>query len=237
MKEKTIGILQPVYIPWLGYFEQISQVDLFVILDDVQYTKQAWRNRNRIRTRKGWSWLTVPVYQKGQFGQLINEAKIDNSKKWARRHSNCLRENYYHSTFWSTYSLFFEDLFREKWLYLVDLNMEIILFCVKALGINTEIVRSSSLGLGKGFQKRYGDSGNVTEKNIYYLKELGGKRFYEGALGRNYLDIFRFSNAGIQVIFQDYKHPVYEQLFKPFIPYLSIVDALFNNGPQTKNLL
>ena len=82
MKQKTIGILQPGYLPWLGFFEQLHRVDLFVILDDVQYTKGSWRNRHRIRTTNGWQWLTVPVYQTGRSGQLIREAEIDNTKKW-----------------------------------------------------------------------------------------------------------------------------------------------------------
>ena len=237
MKGKTIGLLQPVYMPWLGFFEQIHYVDLFVILDDVQYTKRAWRNRNRIRTKKGWNWLTVPVYQKSRSKQLIREAEIDNTKKWAHHHWNCLCENYYHSNYWTYYSPFFSDLFQKKWKYLIDLDMGIIYFCIKALGIDTKIVPASHLNLGEKYKEHYGNTGNPTVKNIFYIKELGGDRFYEGALGKNYLDVNSFSKADIKLLFQDYNHPVYEQRFMPFIPYLSIVDLLFNHGPRSLDII
>ncbi len=230
-------MIQPGYLPWLGFFEQIYKVDLLVVLDDVQYTKGSWRNRHKIRTKQGWSWLSVPVFQKGRFGQLISDTKIDNTKKWAKRHWNCLRENYYQSRYWERYSPFFEILYKSKWCNLVRLDMEIIHFCVNDIGIETDIVLSSSLSLGDKFKKKCENKGDATDRNIFYIQELGGKIFYEGALGKKFLGANRFSQAGIELIFQDYKHPVYEQRFNPFIPYLSIVDLLFNHGPQSLDIL
>jgi hypothetical protein len=168
---------------------------------------------------------------------MIKDVEIDNTKKWSRRHWHCLRENYYRSKYWHFYSPFFAELFKKKWHRLADLDMEVINFCVEALGIDTEIVLSRSLKLDKRYHERHGNEGDVTDRNIFYVRELGGKRFYEGALGKKYLDVNCFLKAGIEIIFQDYNHPVYKQRFHPFIPYLSVVDLLFNHGPESLEIL
>ncbi len=212
-------------------------MDLFVILDDVQYTKGSWRNRHKIRTRDGWQWLTVPVYQKGRSGQLIKNVRIDNTKKWAARHWHCLKENYSQAPYWEHYAPFFERLYRNSWHCLVDLNMEIIYFCLDILCISTEVVLASTLGLDENFQMQHCKMGDVNDRNIFYVNKLGGNRFYEGALGKTFLNPERFQEAGIEIVFQNYSHPVYRQQFKPFIPFLSIVDLLFNQGSDSKQIL
>jgi len=237
MSGKTIGMLQPGYVPWLGFFEQIYRVDLFVILDDVQYTKGSWRNRHRIRTRRNWCWLTVPIYQKARFGQLIKDAEIDSTKNWAKKHWYCLRENYYHSEYWDFYSPFFKDIYTIKWHSLINFDMEILHFLIEVLGIKTKIIKASSLCLNEKYKKKYPKEGNATERNIFYLKELGADRFYEGAMGRDFLDQKRFEEADIQLIYQNYQHPTYTQRFEPFIPYLSTIDLLFNYGPKSLSVI
>jgi len=237
MKNKTIGMLQPGYLPWLGFFEQLHRVDMFVILDDVQYTKGSWRNRHKIRTRPGWQWLTVPIYHNGRTGQLIKDVEIDNTKNWKKKHWNCLRENYCHSQYWSMYSSRIEEIYKKKWQYLIDLDMEFICFFVNSLGINTEIILSSSLGLDEKYKVIFGTTGDVNDRNIFYIKQLDGDVFYEGALGKTFLNVDRFVESNIELIFQNYNHPMYKQVYDPFIPYLSIVDLLFNEGPSSLDII
>lgn len=223
-----IGILQPGYLPWLGFFEQMYRSDIFVIYDDVQYNKHSWRNRNRIKTANGVQWLTVPVLVKFNGLPLINEVKIDNKLNWRKKHLFSIKQNYSKAPFYKKYIDIFRDAYSRDWEYLIDINMYFIYELAKCLGINNKkIVRSSTLDV----------VGNRIERLVSICKVFRADTFYEGAVGRNYLDEKYFAEHGIKLEYQDYKHPIYNQLYKDFVPYLSVIDLLFNHGEESLSIL
>lgn len=226
---KRIVILQPGYIPWLGFFEQMYQCDAFVFLDDVQFTKNDWRNRNRIKTKTGTQWLTVPVTH--HFGQKIKDTVIDNKTKWHKKHLQALRTWYGKSMFFKDYIADIEKVYNHNLSHLADVAIEIILWTSKVLGISCEITRSSELSL---------QSDDRQLRLIEICKALGCSHFYEGKSGKDYMDIEVFNAHGITVEFQDYHHPYYNQLWQieqGFISHLSIIDLLFNHGDDSLAIL
>lgn len=224
----TIGILQPGYLPWLGFFEQIYKSDVFVIYDDVQYDKDSWRNRNKIKTSKGTQWLTVPVRIRFEEHPLINEVKINNALDWKKKHLFSIKQNYAKAKYFKNYIDIFEEVYSKPWEYLIDIDMYFIQKLVEYLGMaGKEIVMSSTLGI----------KGERLEKLVKICKIFGANIFYEGFSGRNYIDERYFSDEGIKIEYQDYKHPVYNQLYGDFIPYLSVIDLLFNHGENSLSIL
>ncbi|MDI6591493.1 MAG: WbqC family protein [Patescibacteria group bacterium] len=225
----TIGILQPGYLPWLGFFEQIQRADVFVIYDDVQYDKNGWRNRNRIKTKNGVQWLTVPAHVRGF--PLINEVKIDNSKNWQKDHLQSLKVNYSRAPYFKAYFPKIEEILSKKWTFLANLDIILIRVLAEILGIKTNLEISSKL---KVFRK------DRIERLINICKHFGADIFYEGAGGRNYIkepEIKAFEQAGIQIVFQNYQHPVYRQLHGEFISHLSVIDLIFNEGPNSLKII
>lgn len=240
-----IGILQPGYLPWLGFFEQMHNSDVFVILDDVQYDKKSWRNRNKIRAKDGWIWLTVPVLTKGAFSQRIKEVCINNGIPWQRKHLKSLETNYQKATYYKDYIDFFRELYSKEWKYLLDLDMAVIEFVKVQLKLNARMVFSSNLACVE-------DSGRVedpdslcgaaavgakNEKIINICKKLGADTLYDGESAESFIDKSLFAKEGITVEFQHYNHPVYTQLFQPFMPYMSVIDLLFNCGNASLDIL
>lgn len=224
----VIGILQPGYLPWLGFFEQIYRSDIFVIYDDVQYDKNGWRNRNRIKTANGIQWLTIPVLVNFRETPLINEVKIDNKVQWQKKHFSSIKQNYSKSPFYEKYINIFEEIYSKKWEYLIDIDMHFITLLSELLGIrNKKLVRSSTLSI----------KGDTIERLIRICKAFNADIFYEGASGRNYIDEVVFEQSGIAVEYQDYTHPVYRQLYGNFVPFLSIIDLLFNHGEKSLAIL
>lgn len=224
---KTIGILQPGYLPWLGFFEQLYHSDIFVLYDDVQYDKNGWRNRNRIKTLTGPIWLTVPVLTTGKSSQQVCEAGIDPKVNWAAKHLKSVEMNYKKASFFNDYFPILRDLLSQSWPLLVDLDCALIEELMRALGFERKIVRSSTLGI----------EGDRFERLVRICKHFGADRFYEGQAGENYIDPGDFEKAGIRVDFQHYKHPVYDQLFGAFLSHLSIIDLLFNHGSSSLHIL
>jgi hypothetical protein len=226
---KIIGILQPSYLPWLGYFDQIARSEVFVFYDDVQYDKNGWRNRNRIKTANGVQWLTVPVLLKGKEFPLINEVEIDNSQKWVKKHVTAIEQNYKKCKYYDDFIC--EILKDHQWTYLCELNCWLIDSICKFMGLE-----ESKLSFSSCFKK----SEDTIQKLINIVKEFYGTHFIEGAAGRNYMDenvINQFKQNDIEVIFQDYQHPVYEQRFGEFVSHLSILDVLFNCGKEKTRML
>ena len=223
-----VGILQPGYIPWLGFFEQVHKSDVFVIYDDVQYDKEGWRNRNRIKTANGVQWLTVPVIVKFDAHPLITEVMIDNKKNWAKKHRISIQQNYSKTPFYRKYIDIFEEAYSKEWQYLVDIDMHLILQLAKCLGmVGKKIIRSSTLNV----------TGDRIERLINICKLFKADTFYEGAAGKNYIDENYFERHGIKVEYQDYKHPIYNQLHGEFVPHLSVIDLLFNHGDESLAIL
>jgi len=223
-----IGILQPGYLPWLGFFEQMYKTDVFVIYDDVQYDKEGWRNRNRIKTANGVQWLTIPVNVKFEQHPLVCEVKIDNTANWRKKHLYSISQNYSKARFFKKYISIFEEAYSKEWEFLIDINMILTLKLAECLGLGSKkMVRSSSLGI----------EGDRIGRLVKICKYFDGNVFYEGISGKNYLDEEYFGQQGIQIEYQDYKHPVYQQLYGDFIPYLSVVDLLFNCGDKSLSIL
>ena len=220
-----IAIHQPQYLPWLGYLDKIDKADVFVILDNVQFKKNEWQNRNRIKTAQGCQWITVPVLYR--FPEKINEVMVNNKASWSRKHLQALITNYSKSPYFDNYKSFFEDIFSRNWDRLVDINIEIIKFLISALGLNTKLVMASDLQLREG----------STERLIDICKTLKGDKYLAGKDGSSYMNLELFDKEGIETIFQEFKHPVYDQLFGDFEPCMSAIDLLFNCGNNSLEIL
>ena len=221
---------QPNYLPYLGFFHKITQADTFAILDNVQFVKRGpfgWMNRNRIRAQDGWIWLTVPVLTKGKYQQLIMDTKINNDYSWAKKHFHAIYYNYHRAKYFKKYIGFFEDIYKRHWDNFSDLSIEIIRYIIKDLGIDIKIVECSKIGV----------SGKATEYVIDMCKKLKADTYLSGIHGKDYLNENLFLKENIRLIYQEFIHPVYKQLFRGFIPSLSIIDLLFNYGPQSLDIL
>lgn len=222
---KIIAILQPGYLPWLGFFEQLHRSDVFVIYDDVQYDKNSWRNRNRIKTPNSVGWLTVPVHGKTTIKVL--EVAIDNNQNWRQKHIKALKNNYSKAPHFKEYWPVFEKILSQEWDNLADLNITLVKEIMRILRLDRQIEFSSQLNIG----------GDRISRLINICKYFKADIFYEGAAGRDYIDEKVFNQAGIKVEFQDYKHPEYRQLHGDFVSHLSVVDLIFNEGPKSFQIL
>ncbi len=222
-----VTILQPSYLPWLGFFEQMSRSDKFVLLDDVQYTRRDWRNRNRIRVRENWIWLTVPVQQKSRFSQSLLETRIDNSVSWRRKHLETLRQHYCKAPFFEKYFPRCQQVYEKDWTFLFDLCLETINLIKEEMGIETPLLRSSEMKPG----------GEKTERLVSICRELGATHYLSGESGSNYIAEEDFSSQDIALEYQNYEHPVYPQRYTGFVPHLSAIDLLFNCGEQSLGIL
>ena len=223
-----VSINQPAYMPWLGYFHRIAASDTHIVLDHVQFEKNSFTNRNKIRNQEGWSWLTVPVMTAGKFGDLpINEIEISNEKKWPVKHWQSLRLNYAKAPFFGQHAGFFEGIYARPWKKLSDLNGAITEYLLDAFGIKTKCHRSSQMRVG----------GKKDELVLNLCRELGATAYLSGPLGRNYLREELFSRAGIAVRYDDYRHPVYPQAYPGFEPGMAAIDLLFNAGPGSLEIM
>ncbi len=224
-----VSIHQPQYWPWLGYFDKIDKSDVFILLDNVQFKKNEWQNRNRIRTATGWQWLTVPVMH--NFGQKISEVRINNQTNWRQKHFKSIVLNYCKAPFLDEFMDLLNSLYTQEWEYLVQLNIEIILRVVEILGIKTKIVRASD----------YAVSSRRTQRLVDLCKLLGADTYLSGVSGPDYMDMSLFKENNINVIVQDYNHPVYTQVFgkanEGFLPCMSIIDLLLNCGSKSLEIL
>jgi len=224
------SVHQPQYIPWLGFFHKIAASDCFVILDNVQYKQREYQNRNKIRTQLGWIWLAIPVITKGKRYQLIKDVSIDNSIDWQRRHKNSLKTWYGKAKYFDKYYPVFDELYSKPWSRLCDLNIEIIKRMLEILGINTKIYLESEMKI----------TAKSTKRIIEIGKELMADIYLSGAGGKDYLDESLFVESGIKLEYQSFIHPHYNQLFvknSQFIPFMSIVDLLFNQGEESADIL
>jgi len=215
-----LTVHQPEYLPYIGFFDRISKADVFVILDNVQYQKKGFINRNKIKTSDGWQWLTIPVKQREGLKD-INEVEISNQTDWKSRHWKALLYNYNKAPYFKKYSDFFEEVYKRNWDLLVDLNVYLIKNIIDMLGLKKEIKKSSSLNT----------KGRADDLLIDICKELGADTYLSGPGGRGYMDLEKFKKQNISVVFQEFNHSVYVQQFpkKGFIPNLSIIDLLFNS--------
>ncbi len=217
---------QPNYLPWLGFFDKINRSDVFIIEDNVQFERQGFTSRNKVKTSDGVRWLSVPIkHVKGPL--LINQVRIANKEipDWAQRHWLTIKHSYCKAPYWGDFCDFFEDTYNREWNLLINLNMHLIKGIMRFLEITTPLVISSSLDA----------SGKKNELIISQCKALGANIQLAGLGGREYIDSKRFEKEGIKVIFQDFHQPVYSQLHGQFTPNLSVVDYLFCTGAKDWN--
>jgi len=223
-----VSINQPAYLPWLGYFHRIAVSDVHVVLDHVQFEKNSFVNRNRIRTPQGSMLLTVPVQTSGRFGALpINEIEIAATPAWARKHRESLRANYARAAHFAEHEAFFRDVYARDWKRLLPLLDHTTDYLLRSLGIGTRLVRSAGLGVPS----------RKSDLVVDICERLGATVYFSGALGRRYLDKDAFRRKDIRVIYQDYEHPTYSQVFDGFESNLSVVDLLMAHGPASLEIL
>lgn len=229
-------------MPWLGYFEQMAYADHFVFYDDVQYTRQDWRNRNRILTKSGPIWLTVPVVRTG-LKTLINEVRINNSTNWAAKHLKSIVMNYSKASY---FNVLIDDVCRvlsKKWDKLLDLDVELTKILARHFDIVTPTSFSSEVPRDpESYAKQYGRDSSIKEfernmRVIEVCRHHEANVFYEGARGADYIDTDLFRQFGIEVVFQDYRHAVYPQFNKVFHSHISAIDLLMNTGPRAREIL
>ena len=221
-----VAVHQPQYLPWLGYFDKIDRADVFVLLDNVQFKKNEWQNRNKIKTAQGWQWLTVPVLYK--YPQLINQVTINNCVNWQHKHKQALVSNYNKTPYFEMVTNMLGDIFSSSWEYISQLNSAVVKIIARALGIETQIYIASELG---EFPQ------GPDERLVAITKYFGAGTYLAGMGGKGYMNLDTFEKSGIEVIFQDFKHPVYKQLFGDFEPFMSSIDLLFNHGDKSLTVL
>jgi hypothetical protein len=217
-----VGIIQSNYLPWRGYFDFIGSVDLFVVHDDLQFTKGDWRNRNLVKTPKGVKWITVPVSYK-RTTQRIDETGIDYSQKWAGRHAALIEANYRRTPYYERYKAKYETLLAREYASISELNVALIRWVLGELKIDTPLIMSRDLDI----------SGAKTERLITLLKKIGATTYVSGPAAKAYLDAELFRENGIVLEYKTYDYPEYPQINGPFAGNVSIVDLLCNCGPES----
>ncbi len=219
-----VAVLQSNYLPWKGYFDIIRQSDVFVFYDNVQFTKNDWRNRNQIKTPKGLEWITIPVGSK--IHRLIEEVKIESSD-WQKSHWGKIQANYKEAAHFKTHAPFFEEIFlKKKWQSLSEFNQWTI-----------QTISKEILGIGKTRFLNASDfdlQGARQDKLIMLLKKVGATSYLSGPAGKNYIEPEKFKENQIQLEYIDYsKYPEYSQLYPPFVHGVSILDLILNCGPDS----
>ncbi|MFF2091716.1 WbqC family protein [Paenibacillus sp. NPDC058174] len=220
---KRVAVIQSNYIPWKGYFDIINDVDSFIFYDNVQYTKNDWRNRNKIKSAAGSQWITIPV--NAQSDQLICDVEIPNSN-WASKHYKTLNALYSKAPYFKQYKSFLEYIYMERsWSNLSSLNQYLIKHISQEyLGITTEFKDS----------REYTSSGKKLDRLIGLLKSAQTTTYLSGPAASDYIDSARFNEEGIELIYKDYKnYPEYNQFHPPMDHYVSILDLLFHTGPDS----
>lgn len=219
----NVVILQPSYIPWRGYFDQIRRADLFIFYDDVQYDKHGWRNRNQIKTSQGKQWLTIPVHSAGVTqGIAIKDVKIDRNKPWAKNHLKALTISYNKAPYFKKYQSLLEDFYSRQDESIANFTIETTIALARELGIqDTRFMRSSELEEINGLK---------TDRLLQILKKVGATHYISGPSAQDYIEKDKFNTAGISLEYILYDYPEYPQLYPPFDPNVTILDLLFMTG-------
>lgn len=221
---KKVAILQSNYIPWKGYFDLIDSVDEFIFYDEMQYTKNDWRNRNKIKSPNGLHWLTIPV-RHVSLRQKINETKVADSN-WNGRHFQTIKQFYRKAAYFNVFEHYLENLYLScRFSLLSEINFHFIESLCDVLKIKTKLSWSHNYGLAK-------DEGK-TERLIDLIIKAGGTEYVSGPAARSYIDANLFQRAGIKLSWVDYScYPEYSQLYPPFEHGVSIIDLLLNQGSE-----
>jgi hypothetical protein len=218
---------QPNYLPYLGFFEKALQSDVFIIYDTTQFRKNDWQNRNRLCSPDGWQWITISVFH--NFEQKIKEVKIDHSKKPLKNNWSKIQTLYGKAPHFKQYAEIFEYIYKKDYLFIADLNYDLIIAIGKVLGLKTKFIKSSSLPTIET---------KSTQALIDLCNSVKADTYISGSEGRNYLEQDLFAKSGIILKFQNYEHPVYKQFNNSkFQPYMSAIDLIFNYGEESLCIL
>jgi hypothetical protein len=221
-----VAIHQPQYLPWLGYLAKWAAADLFVFLDTVQYEKNGWQNRNRIKTPDGARWLTVPV--RARLGTRIADVSIDVEQPWPARHLRAIEGAYADAPYWPSVRDALGQLYAEPWDRLAPTAVASAQVLAQALGVTTETRLASSFVV---------DDDDPTGRLVALCKAVGADTYLAGGHGARYMDGKRFADAGIRVLYQAYSHPIYAQQHGDFVPFLSGLDLLLMHGDASLAIL
>ena len=222
-----VGIHQPNFLPWLGYFYKMARADHFVLLDTVPFTKGGYTNRVQSKSATGAQWLTVPVLTKGRLGQTIQEVPCNTESKWQKKIVASLETNYRKCPHYLPYGPEILQIIDSAGENLAETNIQLIQYLTGQLGINTPTTCSSKMHA----------EGKATDLLIALCQELGADSYLSGAGGIQYQEQEKFRVEKIRLLYSDFEHPRYTQQFGEFIPGLSIVDLIFNCGPERARIL
>jgi hypothetical protein len=212
----TAAIHQVNYLPWLGFFNKARMSDIFVMFDVADYSKNNFMNRNKIRIADGWVYLTIPI-ERTYYRTPFHKVMLPHDDRWQE------------SSYFDSYSDFFEKIYKDKHRTLMELNEKIILYLFEQFGIEVDVVKTTELGISTELKK--------TDMLISILEGVSADSYLSGEKGREYIEKDKFARAGIGLTFQEYEHPVYRQRFGGFEPFMSAIDALFNLGEKARNLI
>jgi len=223
---------QPAYLPWLGYLDKMAKADVFVVMDDLQYEKENFQNRNRVKLNNGSGWLTVPV-ERGSQLDTIDAKRIQNGgspkEHWQRRTWQTLKTHYGKAPYFARYADELENVYTRPWDRLVDLDLHMLDLARRWFDIGVPVLQSSSLSL----------HGQKTQLIIDMCKKVGATVYLSGRGGSTgYLDVDAMRRAGIAVMWQQFTHPIYPQRYPQlgFIPNLAFLDLLLNCGPESRDI-
>ena len=221
----NVVIMQPFYLFLRKHFHQIHRADIYIFMDDTQFVKNGHINRNRIKGQNGYVWLTVPVLQKGRFGQAIKDVEINNSNDWRKKHWKSILQNYARAPFFKKYTDFFQDVYSKDWKYLVDLNIFLIENISTFLGIrDTEFKRLSEMGI---------ENENPTQRLIDICHAVGAAHYIIGTRAKDYMEEWRWEKTPVKLEYFEPEYPPYPQLGVEFLENCAIIDLLFNCGPDS----
>ena len=216
--KKTVVIHQPDFLPYLGFFHRLLNADLFVILDSVQFLRRGWHHRDKIKTPQGDSWITLGLIKSSQ-DTKINDIFLNNDN-WKEKHLSVLKQNYKKSKYFNEIFPYLEELYLKSFEKMIDFNLASIELLMKLFDIKIDIEYSS----------KYNITTRANDLLVDILKEVSATHYLSGVGAKDYFEQQPFSEANIEVVWQDFKHPIYPQLHGEFIPYLSSIDLLFNCG-------
>lgn len=222
---------QPDYLPWLGYFNKIAVSDIFIFYDTAFYSRDGFHNRNKIKTANGdWAYITVPVAHTELFKRL-KDVILPADTRWAKKHWRSLEVHYRAAPYWKDYSDFFNQLYANiaSVKTLSDLNIKIIEYMSGAFGCKVKFFRSSEFEINPDLRS--------TGAILDIIKNVEATKFLAGPSGKKYINQTEFSDAKVELIFQEFHPQEYKQLFPPFVPGLTALDLLFNEGPNSINFL
>lgn len=226
---QRIAVMQPMYLPWMGYFALIESVDVFVFLDNVQFSHGGWQQRNRVRQKDNIVFLTVPVYKKGLHRQIIRDVEIADQHKWRKSHYKTLYQSYSKALYWEQYQDILFEMYNIEYNKLCELNIFSIIKISKLLKLKAKkMIRASELV----------DQTDRVGRLISLCDRLGADEYLSPVGSFEYIDrnnLFEKNNISLKYL--HFEHPEYRQVGKSFLSHLSIIDLLLNEGPNAKAIL